>query len=321
MKRKELGKLKMISCVNYYFKEKKHLTDEIIMLNEGVSRLNELERRMLEELQLVTGGNSGITIDKSNLKTKMIALSLKMTGLMEARSRDANDFTMLKAVHCSFSDLNRAKDELFVKRCAIILKYVIKQKKGLYKYGLKHEMLTDLQMMIEKYRIKISAYKDRISESASHHAVLRKLLKEACHLVKYNIDAMMEMLKDKYESECLTYKGMRKVICYGRKRKAFGGRFKDKITGEALKNVQISVVEKAEKLVADFKNNLETTAEEFAGKVTVIIEKAGYKKMILEDVNILRLNELACDMEPEENEKQNEKASIASFAAETFPAQ
>ena len=147
--------------------------------------------------------------------------------------------------------------------------------------------------------IKIPLYNNKRSESASHHVLLRMLIKEACHLLKYNIDAMMEMLKDRYEYECLTYKNIRKVICYGRKRKAYGGRFKDKITGEALKDVQMSVVEKAEKLVADFKNNLETTAEEFGSKITVIIEKAGYKKMILEDVNILQLNELTGEMEPE----------------------
>ena len=58
---------------------------------------------------------------------------------------------MLKAVHCSFSDLNRAKDELFVKKCSMILKKVIKQKKSLYKYGLKDEMLAELQVLIEKY--------------------------------------------------------------------------------------------------------------------------------------------------------------------------
>ncbi|MEO5571511.1 MAG: hypothetical protein ABIT08_13375 [Bacteroidia bacterium] len=299
MKRKELGKFHMISCVCYYFKEKKHLTGEISMLNEAVSKLNELEGRMWEESLLVTGGNSGITMDKSNLKTKMITLSRKMTGLMEARSRDANDLTMLKAVHCSFSDLNRAKDELFVKKCVMILKKVIKQKKSLYKYGLKDEMLVELQVLIKKYCIKIPLYNNKRSESASHHVILRTLIKEAYHLLKYNIDHMMEVLKDKYEPECQEYKFLRRVICYGRKRKAYGGRFKDKITGETLKDVQISVVEKAEKVVADFKKNLEATAEEFTGKVTVIIEKAGYKKMILEDVNILQLNELAGEMEPE----------------------
>jgi hypothetical protein len=317
MKRKELGKFKMISCVCYYFRDKKHLTDEISMLNEAMSKLNELEGRMWEESRLVTGGSSGITIDKSKLKTKMITLSLKMSGLMEARSRDANDLIMLKAVHCSFSDLNRAKDDLFVKKCAMILKKVIKQKKSLYKYGLKNEMLFELQMLIDKYCIKIPLYNNKRSESASHYAILRKLIKESCHLLKYNIDHMMEVLKDKYERECHQYKLLRKIICNGLKKKAYGGRFKNKVTGEALKDVQMSVVEKAEKLVADFKNNLEITAEEFGSKVTVIIEKAGFKKMILEDVNILQLNELTGEMEPEESEKLNEIASSVSLADET----
>ncbi|MEP7169816.1 MAG: hypothetical protein ABI855_10650 [Bacteroidota bacterium] len=306
MKRKELGKFKMISCVCYYFKNEKQLSEEIFMLKEAVSKLNELEKSMWVELRLVKETLSGITNEKCGWKNEIIVLSLKMTGLMKARSSDANDITMVKAVHCSFSDLNRAKDEVFVKRCELILKNSLKQKKSLYKYGLKDEMLTELQTLISKYSIKIPLYNHERSESASHHAELRKLIKEACHLLKYNIDAMMEMLKEKYAHECGTYKHIRKATCHGRKRKAYGGRFKDKLTGETLKDVQMSIVEKAEKIVVDFKNNLEATAEEFAGKVTVIIEKAGYKKMILQDVNIMQLHELAGEMEREEKEKKIE---------------
>jgi hypothetical protein len=149
-------------------------------------------------------------------------------------------------------------------------------------------MVEQLDELLLKLSVQMPAYTKARTEKTNAHIEFREHLKKACELLRNSTDAMMFILSEKYAHNYGLYKILRKVVYVGRKRKAYGGRFKDKQTGKVLEDVQMSVVDTAEKLVNDFAN-----------KVTVVIEKAGYKKLVLKDVNMLTLNALNCELEPE----------------------
>ncbi|HKR05087.1 MAG TPA: hypothetical protein VJY62_10685 [Bacteroidia bacterium] len=288
MKRKETAKFLMIEAVEYFFKQNIEMQDEIIKLKECVILLNERGSRMRQLLQQRKHGLEGITLNKQQVRNKLIDLLLKMAKVMEARAKDKKDAEMMKAVHCSLSDLRRPADKVFVKRCKLIRSTAEKQKRFLKEYGLTDEMLQQAQELLLKFETLIPKNKNERSKNAALHNELKKLVQDTCYFLKYQMDALMNILSEKHFREKDIYKRLRKVICYGRKRKAYGGRFKDKQTGKPLKEVQMTVLQTAEKLVTDFANT-----------VTVIIEKAGYKKIEIKNVDIMLLNELAAELEPE----------------------
>lgn len=288
MKRREIGKFQMIESVIYFFDKNKLLQEEIIRLKDAVSLLNLYGSRMKHLLPKIETKLGGITTDKAALRGKLITLMLKLSKLMEARGRDRKDRSLIKAVHCSLSDLRRPADKDFIKRCRQLIAAAEKQKRFLKAYGLKEEKLKEMRGLLVRFDELVPRHRNERSKKAAHHTELRRTIKKACYLLKHQIDPMMEVLSEKYTHECDIYKLMRRVICHGRKRKAYGGRFKDKATGKPLQDVQMTVVETAEKIV-----------NEFASKVTVVIEKAGYKKIVLKDVDILQLHELAGELEPE----------------------
>jgi hypothetical protein len=235
---------------------------------------------------------TGIAVNKTQLKTNLIALSIDVSRKVVAYATIVNNAVLLKEVKYTESELKKSADTILKDRCQVIYDRANANLAALATYGVTAAILTNLLNALNSYNTSIPKPRLGIADKKLATEQLAILLKSVDdNLAK--IDALVEIVRVTQANFYSEYKNARKVVETGVGSLSVKGKITDSVSGVGLKGATITFTADAGTKTTKAGSDLATKVKKSAdmggfnikslseGSYNVTISKPGYKDAVV----------------------------------------
>jgi hypothetical protein len=182
---------------------------------------------------------TGIALNKTQLKTNLIALAIDVSRKVVAYATIVNNTVLLKEVKYTESELKKSADTILKDRCQVIYDRANANLAALATYGVTAVILTNLLNTLNSYNTSIPKPRLGIADKKLATEQLAILLKSVDDNFA-KIDALVEIVRVTQANFYSEYKNARKVVETGVGSLSVKGKITDSVSGVGLKGATIT---------------------------------------------------------------------------------
>jgi hypothetical protein len=191
MNNKQESKLKMIRLVVSLFARYQTFINSVQALSQFVEALKNILKRIEEVHPVQSADNTGITIDKDNLREELRDQLLILGGMVYNFADDSDNKEVAVRMNLHKSDFDRASLALFNKLCTTVIDDCTKLASSLEKYGYKAEMLVRANDLSEEFKLaSVKPRQAKVEVSVATNTVA-DLFSEAMNIFENKTDRLM----------------------------------------------------------------------------------------------------------------------------------
>lgn len=185
------NKLTMYETVLKTLQAHTNVWNDAVIMNEAVNELAQLLPLIREAAATGATSLKGVTDAKRTKKEEMANRTRIVAGLASAYAAKTKNLTLQAALHFSFSELLRAKDNLAIDRCTAVADQIRPHLPQLEAYGVTAEDFARLEADIAAFRALIGAKgQQQISRNVNTQTLTGRF-RQADDLLKTQLDKLM----------------------------------------------------------------------------------------------------------------------------------
>lgn len=194
----EKNRLSMYETVIMYLLENK----DIISVNRSFSYAITKLRKTIDEIKIKDRELSSDTLEKTiltyNAKDELVFALVPVTAALYNFAKESGNLELKEKCRMSQSTLVRLRDNELLNKSIAMHHFAVNFLTRLGKYGIKKNVLQELNNKIEKFR---DALDNKIVTFVSSNAVLalNASFQDAENILNNQLDKLMEPLNDEYE--------------------------------------------------------------------------------------------------------------------------
>ena len=204
--------------LNMYRATEKHTDDNAAIIAENVAfqtAFNKLKTNIVaitDTARQKSAPLTGVAADKARARKILCETAAKIAGAISAYASATGSETLKHEMNLPVSTLQRSRDEALVPRCQMILDRARSNAAALDNYGIKPAQLTELQTATDNYAAQTTNPRQAVSQRKTVNANLDALFKETDHILKDQMDKLIELYRADHPDFVNTYFETRIIV-------------------------------------------------------------------------------------------------------------
>jgi FtsZ-binding cell division protein ZapB len=212
MTNKQESKLKMIRLVILLFTRNQTVINTIQALAMAVEALKNILKQIEQFHSVQSANNTGITVDKDNLREELRDQLLILGGMVFNFADDSGNKEVAARMNLHKSDFDRASLALFNKLCATVIDDCTKAAASLEKYGYKAEMIANVNGLAEEFKTaSVKPRQAKVEVSVATDTVAG-LFSDAMNILENKTDRLILQLATTEPEFYLEYVNARMIV-------------------------------------------------------------------------------------------------------------